>query len=55
MTGEFSRQISSLGLDEAIRKKVLAVIMEAGDEFPCLQCASKDTCENFKWYIKWFT
>ena len=55
MTGEFRKRIELLGLDEETTKKVIDLVKEAGVEFPCLACPSKDTCENFKWYIKWFS
>jgi hypothetical protein len=54
MSGEFKNRIDALGLDEDAKQKVLTVIDEAGSVFPCLQCSSKDTCENFRWYVKWF-
>jgi hypothetical protein len=47
--------IELLGLDEQTTKKIVDLIVEAEAEFPCLACSSKDTCENFKWYIKWFS
>jgi len=55
MPGEFKKRIEMLGLDSAAEKKVLDVIKEAGGEYGCLACPSKDTCENFNWYIKWFS
>lgn len=55
MSGEFKRRIKLLGLDEQSEKKVIALIAEAGEEFPCLTCPSKDECENFKWFKKWFS
>ncbi len=55
MTSEFKRRIELLGLDKENKKKVTELIEEAGKEFPCLACPSKDTCENFKWHIKWFS
>jgi hypothetical protein len=55
MTSEFKRRIELLGLDKENKKKVTELIEEAGKEFPCLACPSKDTCENFKWNIKWFS
>jgi hypothetical protein len=55
MSGEFKKRIEMLGLDNSSEKKVLNVIKQAGTEYSCLACPSKDTCENFKWYIKWFS
>jgi hypothetical protein len=54
LTGEFRKRVALLGLDKEIEQKVFDLIKEAGAEFPCLACPSKDTCENFKWYVKWF-
>ena len=44
MTNQFRKQIDLLGLDEENKKKVIELIEEAGREFPCLACPSKDTC-----------
>jgi hypothetical protein len=41
-------------LNEATEEKIKQLIIEAGKEFPCLNCLSKDECENFKWFVKWF-
>ncbi len=55
MTGEFVKRVELLGLSEESKQKVLDLVREVGDEFPCLACPSKDDCENFKWHIKWFS
>jgi hypothetical protein len=55
MTSEFEKRIELLGLDKETKKKITELIMEAGKENPCLACPSNDTCENFKWYKKWFS
>jgi hypothetical protein len=55
MASEFKKRIELLGLNDYEKKKVIDLITEAGEKFPCLECPSKDTCENFKWYIKWFS
>jgi hypothetical protein len=54
MSGEFMKRIKLIALTEEEKKKVTDLIEEAGREFPCLACSSNETCENFKWYIKWF-
>jgi len=54
MTSEFEKRIDLLGFDVATKQEVKNLITEAGKEFPCLNCSSKDECENFKWFIKWF-
>ena len=40
MTGEFGKRIELLGLDEQAKKKVIDLLKEVGDEFPCLACPS---------------
>ena len=54
MTNEFEKRIDSLSFDTQAKQEVKKLIIEAGKEFPCLTCPSKDECENFKWFIKWF-
>jgi hypothetical protein len=54
LASEFRKRVEFLGIDEDAKKKVLDLIVEAGKDFPCLECPSKETCENFKWFIKWF-
>jgi hypothetical protein len=54
LASQFTKRLELLGLDEQTKKKLADLIAEAGAEFPCLACPSNDTCENFKWYIKWF-
>ncbi|MDR0318627.1 MAG: hypothetical protein LBI09_01165 [Nitrososphaerota archaeon] len=55
MRGEFKKRIEAIGLNEEIKQKLLEIIEEAGTEFPCRLCSSNDNCENFQWYIKWFS
>jgi hypothetical protein len=55
MRGEFEKRIEALGLNDEIKQTVLKIIESAGAEFPCLHCGSNDTCENFQWYLKWFS
>jgi len=54
MTNEFERRIEQLNSHKATAEKTKQLIVEAGKEFPCLKCPSKDECENFKWFLKWF-
>lgn len=54
MTNEFERRIEELNFSEATAEKVKQLIAEAGKEFPCLDCPSKNECESFKWFLKWF-
>jgi len=54
MTGEFERRIGLLNFDGDTSAKIMQLIAEAGKEFPCLKCPSKDECENFEWFLNWF-
>ena len=54
MSNEFEGRIKHFGLKEETTQKVIQLIIEAGNEFPCLKCPSKDECDNFKWFLKWF-
>jgi hypothetical protein len=51
---EFEKRLKIIGLDEATQDKIEQVIAEAGKEFPCLSCPSRDDCGSFKWFLKWF-
>jgi hypothetical protein len=51
---EFGKRMKTIGLDEATQSKIEQIIAEAGNEFPCLSCPSKDECGSFKWFLKWF-
>ena len=54
MESEFERQFGALPLDVATRAKIKRIVESAGKEFPCLSCPSKDECNSFKWFTKWF-
>ena len=54
MANEFEKHLELLQLNKAALEKVMQLVNEAGKEFPCLACPSKDDCTNFKWFIKWF-
>ncbi len=54
MVSEFRKRLEVLNLDGEALEKVLKVIDEAGKEFPCLSCPSKEECAHFEWYLKWF-
>jgi len=54
MTTEFEKRIKLFNLDNDTTSKLMALITEAGKEFPCQKCPSKDECENYKWFLKWF-
>jgi hypothetical protein len=51
--GEFSKQIKQITVLETA-EKLLNIVKNAGEEFPCLACGSRDECDSFKWFIKWF-
>jgi hypothetical protein len=50
---EFGKRLKTMGLDEETLSKIEQLLSEAGDEFPCLSCPSKDECNSFKWFLKW--
>ena len=54
MTNEYERRIELLNLDEVTTEKINHLMVEIGKEFPCLKCPSKNECENFEWFLKWF-
>ncbi len=54
MVNEFERRLKQLKLDKVTADKVRELVQEAMQEFPCMSCASKDECSNFKWFVKWF-
>jgi hypothetical protein len=51
---EFGVRLKSTGIDKALLDKIESLLGEAGHEFPCLSCPSKDECGSFKWFLKWF-
>lgn len=54
MVAEFEKQLSQFALDDAAKAKIVQMISDAGKEYPCLSCPSKDDCASFKWFLKWF-
>ncbi len=52
--GELQKQIETLGLDPQTKQKISQILNQAAEEFPYLACPSKDDCNNFNWYKKWF-
>jgi hypothetical protein len=54
LPGEFEKQVRKLGLDPKTEKELIAILNRAAEEDPCVDCSSKDGCDNFKWHIKWF-
>ena len=51
---EFGKRLKTIRLDEETQNKIEQLIDEAAGEFPCLSCPSKDECNSFKWFLKWF-
>jgi hypothetical protein len=51
---EFRKRLKAMGLDAAALSKIEQLLNEAGSEFPCLSCPSRDECGSFKWFLKWF-
>lgn len=54
MTGEMEKQIKEIVKDKRSSEELIETIRKAGQEYPCLSCPSKDECQSFKWFIKWF-
>jgi hypothetical protein len=50
MTGEIENSIRSIVKDKGIAQEILRVFSEAGKEFPCLNCTSREDCQSFKWF-----
>ena len=51
---EFVERLKAAGLTPKELGKVEQLIAQAGGEFPCQSCPSKDDCASFKWFLKWF-
>ncbi len=54
MESEFEKQFNALQMDAETKNKILKIIQSAGEENPCLSCASNTDCNSFKWFEKWF-
>ena len=54
MSAEFERKIKEITMDPAVMQKLAEIVSEAGTEFPCLSCPSKEECNSYKWFAKWF-
>jgi hypothetical protein len=51
---EFGKRLKVMGLKGETLDKVERLLSEAGSEFPCLSCPSREECSSFKWFLKWF-
>ncbi len=54
MSPELERKIKEIIKDPETEQRLGEIISEAGNEFPCLSCPSKDECNSYKWFLKWF-
>lgn len=54
MTGEFEKRIGLLNFDGDTVAKIIQLITEVAKEFPCQNCPSREECENYEWFLKWF-
>ena len=54
MIGEFEKRVKLLSLDDDTTEKIIQLVIEVMQDFPCLRCPSKQECENFRWFQKWF-
>jgi len=52
MSTEFERRIKEIIKNPKVEGKNIQIISDAGSEFPCLSCSSKDDCGSFNWFIK---
>jgi hypothetical protein len=55
MPAEFEKRFKEIVSDPAIEQKLAEIMSEASSEFPCIACPSKDECNSYKWFLKWFT
>jgi hypothetical protein len=51
---EFGKRLKVMRLKGETLDKIERLLNEAGNEFPCLLCPSKDECGSFKWFLKRF-
>ncbi|MBN1358526.1 hypothetical protein JW988_07135 [Candidatus Bathyarchaeota archaeon] len=54
MPAELERKIKEIIKDPKAEQKLSETISEAGTEFPCLSCPSKNECNSYIWFLKWF-
>ena len=54
MQTEFGKRLKDTINDYVLEQKLAEIISEAANEFPCLTCPSKDECNSYKWFLKWF-
>ena len=53
VSGEFEQRVKKLGLDQKYEKELIDMFNSASSEDPCMNCESREGCENFKWHKKW--
>jgi len=54
MPAEFEKRFKEITTDPTLEQKLTKIVSEAGNEFPCLSCPSKNECNSYKWFTKWF-
>jgi hypothetical protein len=54
MSTEFEKRFDDTINDSVPEQKLAEIVSEAASEFPCLSCPSKDECNSYKWFLKWF-
>ena len=54
MSGELEKQIKENVKDKQTAEKLVGAVVAAGQEFPCLTCESRDECQTYLWFAKWF-
>jgi hypothetical protein len=54
MPTEFEKRFNDKINDSVLEQKLAEIVSEAASEFPCQSCPSKDECNSYKWFLKWF-
>lgn len=52
--GEIEKQINNLEIDGETKRKIASILASAAQEFPCQTCESRDECDTYNWFLKWF-
>ena len=51
---EFGERLKATGINADTFVTIEHLLNDAGKEFPCRTCPSKDEWASFKWFLKWF-
>ncbi len=54
MKGKFEKLIAQTNTGDQTKLEVLDMVETSAKEFPCSTCQSKEGCESYKWFVKWF-